>query len=67
MSGRRHGRDTLSLMSGLLLVLLALAFLVADTTDVDVDARWVAPAALLAVGAAGLLSTLRRTAPPPAD
>lgn len=64
MFGARHARDTLSLMSGLLLVLLATAFLVADLTTVDVDARWVAPAALLAVGTAGLLSTLRRSGRP---
>ncbi len=55
----RHDRDTVSLMSGLLLVLLAGAFLVDDLTGLDVDGRWAAPLVLIAVGAAGLLSTLR--------
>jgi len=55
----RHERDTLSLMFGALLVLLAGAFLVDDLTGLDVDGRWVAPLVLIAVGAVGLLSTLR--------
>ena len=55
----RHDRDALSLMSGLLLVLLAGAFLVDDLTGLDVDGRWAAPLVLIAVGAVGLLSTLR--------
>jgi len=55
----RHERDTLSLMFGALLVLLAGAFLVDDLTRLDVDGRWVAPLVLIAVGAVGLLSTLR--------
>ena len=55
----RHERDTLSLMFGVLLVLLAAAFLVDDLTGLDVDGRWAAPLVLIAVGAVGLLSTLR--------
>ena len=55
----RHERDTVSLMAGLLLVLLAGAFLVDDLTGIDVDGRWAAPVVLLVVGAAGVLSTLR--------
>ena len=55
----RHERDTLSLMFGALLVLRAGAFLVDDLTGLDVDGRWVAPLVLIAVGAVGLLSTLR--------
>jgi hypothetical protein len=46
-------------MFGLLLVLLAGAFLVDDLTRLDVDGRWAAPLVLIAVGAVGLLSTLR--------
>lgn len=56
---QRHERDTLSLMSGLLLVLLAAVFLVGDLTGLSVDGRWVAPSVLIAVGAVGLVSTLR--------
>ena len=55
----RHERDALSLMSGLLAVLAAGLYLLHDLTDVDVDARWIAPAVLLAVGTAGLLAALR--------
>jgi hypothetical protein len=46
-------------MFGLLLVLLAGTFLVDDLTGLDVDGRWAAPLVLIAVGAVGLLSTLR--------
>ena len=55
----RHERDSVSLMAGLLLVLLAAVFLVDDLTGLDVDGRWAAPVVLIAVGAVGLLSTLR--------
>ena len=55
----RHERDSVSLMAGLLLVLLAAVFLVEDLTSLSVDGRWVAPLVLIAVGAVGLLSTLR--------
>ena len=56
----RHERDAVSLMGGLLLVLLGGLDLLHELSDVDVVGRWVGPAALLAVGAAGLLSTLRQ-------
>lgn len=55
----RHDRDAVSLMGGLLLVLIAGAFLVGDLTSVDVDGRWIAPVVLIAVGVAGVLSSLR--------
>ena len=55
----RHDRDVLSLMSGLLLVLLAGLFLITDLTDLGVEARWAGPLVLLAVGGAGLAATLR--------
>ena len=55
----RHERDAVSLMGGLLLVLVALAVLVEDLIGWQVDAGVVAPVVLVAVGAAGLLATLR--------
>ena len=55
----RHERDAVSLMGGVLLVLVAGLFLLADLTTVDLDGRWVLPVVLVAVGAAGLASTLR--------
>jgi hypothetical protein len=57
----RHERDVLSLMGGLLLVLIAVVFLVDDTTGLSLDGRWVAPGLLVAVGVAGLVGSLRRT------
>jgi hypothetical protein len=54
-----HDRDTVSLMAGLLLVLIAGVFLVGDLTSLSVDGRWVAPLVLIAVGGAGLASSLR--------
>ena len=59
---RRHERDTVSLMAGLLLVLIAGLFLLGDLTTVDLDGRWMWPGALIAVGAVGLASTLRGNA-----
>jgi hypothetical protein len=56
-----HERDVLSLMGGLLLVLVAAVFLVDDTTGLSFDGRWVAPGLLIAVGLAGLSSSVRRT------
>lgn len=58
---RKHEQDTVSLMAGLLLVLIAGLFLLGDLTAVDLDDRWIWPGALIAVGTVGLLSTLRRT------
>ena len=57
----RHERDAVSLMAGLLLVLVAGGFLLADLTSVSIQARWVGPAVLLVVGAVGLLASLRPT------
>ena len=54
-----HDRDTVSLMAGLLLVLIAGVFLVEDLTSLSVDGRWVAPLVLIAVGGVGLASSLR--------
>jgi len=60
----RHERDAVSLMGGLLVVLLAGLFLAGDLTDLSLDGRWVVPVVLLAVGAAGLVSSLRNRAEP---
>ena len=63
----RHDRDGLSLMGGLLLVLIAGIYLISDLTSLQVDGRWVAPGVLIAVGLAGLASTVRGTASRPQD
>jgi hypothetical protein len=46
-------------MAGMLLVLLGAVFLVDDLTGFEVDGRWAVPVVLIAVGAVGLLSSLR--------
>ena len=56
---RRHARDSVSLVLGVLVLAVAGAFLVGDTTDLRLDGRWVAPVLLLGLGAAGLLASLR--------
>lgn len=56
----KHETDAVSLMGGLLLLLVAAVFLVGDLTTVQLDGRWIAPVALIAVGAVGLLTTLRQ-------
>ncbi|TML58746.1 MAG: hypothetical protein E6G17_12070 [Actinobacteria bacterium] len=51
---RRHDLDAPSLISGLLFLLLGLAFLAKQTGWVDVEAAWVWPALLVGLGLAGL-------------
>ena len=68
----RHERDAVSLMGGLLLVLVAVAVLVDDLTDLRFDEGVTSAVVLVAVGAAGLLASLRRRGgaavdPPPLD
>ena len=55
----RHERDAVSLMLGLLVFLAGGLYLLADLTDLGVNGRWIGPGVLLAVGAVGLLATLR--------
>jgi hypothetical protein len=55
----RHEKDAVSLMAGLLVLLAGALYLLADLTPLDMDGRWIGPAVLLAVGAAGLLASMR--------
>src|SRR5881409_2400040 len=57
--GKRHPRDAVSLVFGLLLAAVAGLFLLTDLTDVSLDVRWVAPAVLVGVGVLGLLASTR--------
>jgi hypothetical protein len=59
---KRHPFDTLSFTAGAIFVGLAIAFLVAGSDVVD-NAHWIWPALLVALGAAGLVSALRRDDP----
>ncbi|MCW2778471.1 MAG: hypothetical protein JWN17_2196 [Frankiales bacterium] len=56
----RHERDAVSLMGGLVLVLVAAGVLLDSLPGLQVDAGWVLPVALVVVGVAGLLASLRR-------
>jgi cytochrome c oxidase subunit IV len=56
---KRHPFDLLSFVAGAVFVGMAVAFLVAGN-DVLHRARWLLPVVLLVVGAAGLVSALRR-------
>lgn len=55
----RHDRDSLSLMSGLLLLLVGGVYLLDDLTTLRVDGDWVLPVGLVLIGALGLISSLR--------
>jgi hypothetical protein len=55
----RHRLDVLSFVAGVAFITLGIAFLATDGDVVD-GARWVWPLLLLALGGAGLASTLRR-------
>lgn len=56
---RRHEVDALSLVAGALFLAAAVAFLTAGDGVVD-HARWLWPALLVGLGAAGVASALRR-------
>ena len=60
---RRHDLDVFSLVAGLVFLAIAVGHVVDETSSVSLDGRWVAPLALLALGAAGLASALRRSQP----
>lgn len=55
---RRHDLDWISLIAGLVFTGLALAYLVVGVTDVDLDARFVWPIVLVALGAAGVATAV---------
>ncbi|MBK5307282.1 MAG: hypothetical protein JJD92_11400 [Frankiaceae bacterium] len=61
---RRHQSDAFSLVMGLLFMALGGFYLAHDLTGPDVDLRWVGPAALIAIGVAGLAASVRRRPPP---
>ena len=63
---RRHDLDVFSLVAGLVFLALAIGHLVDESSSVSLDGRWVAPLTLIALGAAGLASALRRSEPTPA-
>lgn len=62
--GKRHGRDVLSLVAGLLFVAGAALFLVNDLSDTHVDLRWSGPVVLIGIGVLGLAASMRRRSAP---
>ena len=57
---QRHDTDLLSLVAGLLLTLLGLAFLLDEADVLTVTAAWVVPTILIGVGVAGVLASRPR-------
>ncbi len=55
---RRHPLDLFSLLSGLLVLGFALAYLIGGYTDVRLDARLAFPLMLVGLGVAGLAGAL---------
>ena len=55
---RRHELDLFSLIAGLAFVGVAVGHLLDVATDLDFDARWVAPIVLVTLGVAGLAGVL---------
>ncbi|MDT7571602.1 MAG: hypothetical protein QOE05_1776 [Actinomycetota bacterium] len=60
---RRHQPDAFSLVMGLLFLALGGFYLAHDLTGPEVDLRWTGPAALIAIGVAGLAASVRRRPP----
>ena len=60
---RWHQPDAFSLVMGLLFLALGGLYLAHDLSGPDVDLRWVGPAALIAIGVAGLAASVRRRPP----
>ena len=55
----RHPLDLYSLITGLLFVTLGVLFMLDQQDVLHVDARWVPASVLLALGTAGIASSLR--------
>lgn len=65
---RRHSTDPVALLAGALFITVGAAYLGGALSDTNIEARWVLPTVLIALGFAGLLVSLvnlarqRRTA-----
>ncbi len=56
---RRHDLDLVSLITGAVFALVAVAHLVGAATGDSIDPLWLAPALLIGLGVAGLAGALR--------
>lgn len=57
---KRHDLDLTSLIAGMVFLIVAASHLLAAATGSGANLGWLVPAALVAVGVAGLGSALRR-------
>ena len=55
---RQHENDYFSLAAGLLFTVLGVLFAVSAATGWQIDGRWIAPTALIALGAGGVAASL---------
>jgi hypothetical protein len=55
---KRHTFDATSFIFGAVLAITAVGFLLAEQYSWDVDGRWVLPAALITLGAAGVAGAI---------
>ncbi len=60
---RRHDLDLVSLITGAVFALVAVAHLVGAATGDSLDPLWLAPALLIGLGVAGLAGALRSGGP----
>jgi uncharacterized membrane protein YfcA len=54
----RHQIDATSLISGLVFAGVALVYLIAENTTLDVDVRWALPLALIGLGIGGVVGAV---------
>lgn len=64
---RRHELDLVSVITGALFLVVAVATLVGASTDERVDVGWLVPLVLVGLGIAGLAGVLRGPRIPPTD
>jgi len=55
---KRHTFDATSFIFGAVLAITAIGFLLAEQYSWDIDGRWVLPAALITLGAAGVAGAI---------
>jgi hypothetical protein len=55
---RQHETDYFSLAAGLLFTILGVLFAISAATGWQIDGRWIAPTALIALGAGGVAASL---------
>ena len=60
---KRHAFDATSFIFGVVLGAAGIGFLLAEQFEWDVDGRWVLPAALIALGVAGIAGAISGLAP----